>query len=199
MNIKIIDNFAPINDQLNIKNLIQGDMYSIIPSYEYHFNYSSVIDQSKILKNKLQINYPQFIKNIFNYLHKPDKTSFPMISNPVLFTQIYIMLCNNNLANNNISRIKINTTFPYPNNTKKNYGPIHIDNDKKGSISIIYYLHNTDGDTLFFNNNSDNPKIIKRVSPRQGRAVVFDSNIPHAGSCPINSPFRQVINFVLYK
>ena len=50
MNIKIIDNFAPINDQLNIKNLIQGDMYSIIPSYEYHFNYSSVIDQSKILK-----------------------------------------------------------------------------------------------------------------------------------------------------
>ena len=122
-----------------------------------------------------------------------------MISNPVLFTQIYIMLCNNNLANNNINRIKINTNFPYPNNTKKNYGPIHIDDERKGSISIIYYLHNTDGDTLFFNNDIDNPKIIKRVSPRQGRAVVFDSNMRHAGCCPIHSPFRQVINFVLFK
>lgn len=199
MNIKVVDNFTTIEDQLNLKKIIQEDMYSITPSYEYHFNSSSVINQSKISKNKFQINYPQFIKNIFNYLHKPDNTSFPRISNSVLFTQIYIMLCNNNLANNNISRIKINTNFPYPNNTKKNYGPIHIDDERKGSTSIIYYLHNTDGDTVFFNNNSDNPKIIKRVSPRQGRAVVFDSNIPHAGCCPINSPFRQVINFVLFK
>ena len=58
MTIKVIDNFAPINDQLNIKNLIQGDLYSVVPSYEHHFNYSSVLDQSQFSKNKLQrINY----------------------------------------------------------------------------------------------------------------------------------------------
>ena len=110
MNIKVIDNFAPIGDQLSLKKLIQEDMYSVIPSYEYNFNYSSIIDQSQISKNKLQVNYPQFIKNIFNFLHT-DGSSFPMISNPVIFTHVYIMLCNNNLANKNIGRIKINTNF----------------------------------------------------------------------------------------
>ena len=197
--IKVIDNFAAINEQLLIKSLIQEDMSSVPPSHEYHFNYSTILDQSQLLKNNLQINYPQFVKNIFTHINQPGGTSLAMISNPVLFSLVYILLCNYNLSNKNINRIKINTTFPFPKNTKKNYGPIHIDNDKKGSISIIYYLHNTDGDTVFFDENSNNPKIIKRVSPRQGRAVVFNSNIPHAGCCPSNSPFRQVINFVLLR
>lgn len=197
--IKVIDNFAGINEQLIIKNLIQEDMNSVPPSYEYHFNYSSLVDQAQLSKSKLQINYPQFIKPIFLYINQPGGTSLATISNPTLFSLVYILLCNSNLSNKNIQRIKINTIFPFPKNTEKNYGPIHIDNNKKESISIIYYLHNTDGDTVFFDENSNNPKIIKRVSPRQGRAVVFDSNIPHAGCCPINSPFRQVISLVLLR
>ena len=66
----------------------------------------------------------------------------------------------------------------------------------KKSISIIYYVNNSDGDTFFFDKKLNT---VKRISPRQGRAVVFNSNMRHAACCPINSVYRQVINFVLHK
>ena len=177
--IKIIDNFANITEQLKIIQHMQGD-------HTHGFDYTSVSKQNK--KTKFTIDYPQFVKSIFHtqpscYI---DNRFFPLV---------YYLLHTNGLSNNFIDRIKINTTFPYPNNTKEKHGPIHQDFDVKG-LSIIYYVNNSDGDTIFFDKNL---KEIERVSPKQGRAVVFDSNINHAGCCPINSPYRQIINFVLYK
>ena len=121
-----------------------------------------------------------------------------------MFTHSYSLLDINKLSNRFIQRIKINTTFPYPKNNKDMYGPIHIDSNIKKSISIIYYVNNSDGDTFFFENeikvlSSCNLNTVKRISPRQGRAVVFNSNMRHAACCPINSVYRQVINFVLHK
>ena len=61
-------------------------------------------------------------------------------------------------------------------------------------LSVVYYVNDSDGDTFFFD---DENKLIKRVSPRDGRAVMFDSNISHAGSNPIHRNIRMVVNFVL--
>ena len=179
MKIKIIDSFANIKEQLEIIQKIKGD-------YTHGFDHTSVSKKDK--HTEFTIDYPQFVKSIFHT--RPscliDNTFFPLT---------YYLLHKNNLSNNFIDRIKINTTFPYPNNTKEKHGPIHQDFNS-GGLSIIYYINNSDGDTIFFN---ENLKEIKRISPKQGRAVVFDSNINHAACCPINSPYRQVINFVLYK
>ena len=46
-------------------------------------------------------------------------------------------------------------------------------------FSFIYYVNNSDGNTYFFNKDNE---IIESVEPREGRAVMFDSNISHAGS-----------------
>jgi|TARA_E500000318_G_scaffold66912_2_gene61666 hypothetical protein len=187
MNIKVIDNFADIETQLKIiKNLNNENLYA--------FRNSSV--DSWIKKTKGIIDYPQFARIIFEGISSyMDNIFFPLV---------YRLIHINKLSNYFIYRIKINMNFPYPNNNNKNYGPIHHDlivpnkdcPKAKEAISIIYYINNTDGDTVFFNKKL---KEIKRVSPRQGRAVIFDSSINHAGSCPIYSPCRQVINFVLYK
>ena len=118
--------------------------------------------------------------------------------NNVLFSYIYTLLFKHKLSNNFIHRIKINTTFPYPKNNKNNYGPIHTDisDTNVNGTSIIYYINNSDGDTLFFD---DKLNVTKKVTPRQGRAVIFDNKIKHTACCPINSIYRQVINMVLYK
>jgi hypothetical protein len=158
--IKVIDDFANIQEQLELINLIEREC----SGYTFYTTSSFIFGENNIYK-------------------------------PFLFPYVYSLLHMNKLSNKFINRIKINTTFPFPKNNKDMYGPIHIDTTIKKSISIIYYVNNSDGDTLFFNEELN---IIKRVSPRQGRAIVFDSNTKHTACCPINSKYRQVINFVLY-
>tara|TARA_R110000772_G_scaffold263080_1_gene382620 strand:- start:62 stop:613 length:552 start_codon:yes stop_codon:yes gene_type:complete len=176
--IKVIDNFANIQEQLELIDWIKRECAG------HTFHLTSLYTKNFPTKNT--IDYPQFVNVIFGK-NKIDR--------PFLFPHVYSLLHLNKLSNKFIDRIKINTTFPYPKNNKDMYGPIHTDSTSKKSISIIYYVNNSDGDTLFFDEELN---IIKRVSPRQGRAVVFHSNIKHAASCPINSKYRQVINFVLF-
>ena len=47
--------------------------------------------------------------------------------------------------------------------------------------TVLLYLCDTDGDTFFFDDDGD---IIKRVTPKLGRAVVFDGHHMHASSSP---------------
>tara|TARA_R100001460_G_scaffold64247_2_gene104493 strand:+ start:193 stop:738 length:546 start_codon:yes stop_codon:yes gene_type:complete len=181
MSIKVIDNFANIEEQLQIFNYINKtqNLLYLFQTSSYHPD----------IKNKFitpnTIDYPQIVHSIF----MDDK-----ILNVFLFSCVYNLLHKNKLSNYFIHRIKLNITFPYP-NSEKTHGPIHTDLGKKG-ISIIYYVNNSDGDTVFFNEKLN---LMKRVSPRQGRAVVFDSNIKHTACCPVNSTHRQIINFVLCK
>ena len=189
MQIKEIDNFANIQEQMEIIQYLQSE-------FTHGLQTTTVSGQDKNeLRTKLSVDNPQFVKLIFSG-GTYNETNYFIDSK--FFPLVYSLLHKNKLSNYFIDRIKINTTFPYPNTTKKNYGLIHPDftlPNRKG-MSIIYYINNSDGDTVFFDNNLNEKK---RISPRQGKAIVFDSDIYHAGSCPINSPYRQIINFVLYK
>ena len=62
--------------------------------------------------------------------------------------------------------------------------------------TFLYYVNDSDGDTIFFNKNK---KEIKRVKPKKGTGVLFKSNTLHAGSNPINSDKRMVINYIFYE
>ena len=58
-------------------------------------------------------------------------------------------------------------------------------------IAARYYINDSEGDTVFFD---DNKKEIKRVSPKKGRIVFFNGNQLHSGSYPTNTP-RFILNF----
>jgi hypothetical protein len=55
----------------------------------------------------------------------------------------------------------------------------------------LYYVNDTDGDTIFYDNNENE---IKRVSPKKGRIAFFDGAIKHRGGIPSKNP-RAVVNF----
>lgn len=95
-----------------------------------------------------------------------------------------------------IHRIKSNLTTKLANYKDSFHQPAHTDYNTNDYFSFLYYVNESDGDTFFFDNDN---KLIKRVSPREGKAVMFDSNISHAGSNPIYRNIRMVINFVLEK
>lgn len=54
---------------------------------------------------------------------------------------------------------------------------------------LLYYVNTTDGDTVMIEGN----KIVERIPPKRGRAIIFDGSILHASSTPSLSP-RIVIN-----
>jgi hypothetical protein len=84
---------------------------------------------------------------------------------------------------------------------------LHVDTTLKHFV-VLYYVADSDGDTIIVDRqlqddepSYDNLKledynIIHRVTPKQGRAVIFKSNQFHASSPPIESLKRMVINFV---
>lgn len=68
-------------------------------------------------------------------------------------------------------------------------------------MSMIYYISESDGDTFLFNEfHHDNPKklsVYKKISPKKGRLIAFESNRYHASSSPQKFSKRFVINIVM--
>ena len=89
-------------------------------------------------------------------------------------------------------RVKGNLTLPstLPADT---YNVPHKDQEE-GWMSILYYVNDADGDTIFFD---DNKEIYATVSPKANRAAIFDSNIYHCTMNNQTSDRRMVINYVL--
>lgn len=100
-------------------------------------------------------------------------------------------------------RIKIN--FLYPDISVKGkdwYHVPHADHGRPDAKTLIYYVNDADGDTVIFKNRwagVDPGQLIveKRIRPKAGSAVLFDSNIYHASSSPTTN-IRSVINFIFW-
>ena len=77
--------------------------------------------------------------------------------------------------------------------------PPHVDVEEGKYLSILYYIHDTDGDTVFYNNffTGDRPtqfEEIRRVQPKKGRVVIFNSTRYHSSSSPVNNDIRVLLN-----
>ena len=88
-------------------------------------------------------------------------------------------------------RVKANFNTQTTNTDDEYHDLPHVDRKDK-HIVLLYYVNDTDGDTILFDNNLN---IIKRVSPKKNRVLIFDGNILHAGCSPIQSKKRVGINF----
>jgi hypothetical protein len=92
--------------------------------------------------------------------------------------------------------VRANLTFPDLRHKPGNYKVPHNDTNQSGAVTAIYYVNDSDGDTLFFD---DNLNIVKRVSPKKGRTVLFDSEHIHASESNMNTQARCVINFNFFQ
>ena len=108
------------------------------------------------------------------------------------------LMLKENVDTTNVIRIKANLNILPVDYPDGHHYSTHIDfkRDSAGT-TCIYYVNDSDGDTIFF--EEDGITEIKRVTPKKGRLVYFDSNTPHAGSPPKNHQIRCVINFNFIK
>ena len=69
---------------------------------------------------------------------------------------------------------------------------VHTDlPDNMKNITTIFYVNDSDGDTLIYN---DTGHLLKAVKPRKNRLLVFDGSLPHTGHSPSNHKSRVLIN-----
>ena len=75
----------------------------------------------------------------------------------------------------------------------------HIDLDEgERHIVVLYYVKDSDGDTVIYNQRteSDVYTVKQKVTPKQGRVVIFDGGQYHTAQQAINS-VRCIVNYNL--
>jgi hypothetical protein len=75
----------------------------------------------------------------------------------------------------------------------------HIDLDEgERHIVVLYYVKDSDGDTVIYNERteSDTYTVKQRVTPKQGRVVIFDGGQYHTAQQAINK-VRCIVNYNL--
>lgn len=100
---------------------------------------------------------------------------------------------------NDLIRVQFNLIYQHPNETTGDtWNSAHIDNEFDHNV-LLYYVNDSDGDTVIFNEKRGDAfevlSINERVSPKKGRAVLFDGNQYHASSNPATTLKRLTINF----
>ena len=74
----------------------------------------------------------------------------------------------------------------------------HIDIYNKEHLVVLYYVCDSDGDTIIYNEREQlgTYTIKQKVTPKQGRMVLFDGSLYHTAEQPLNN-VRCVVNYNL--
>ena len=100
------------------------------------------------------------------------------------------------LSERTLYRGKSTILFP-PAKNQKQESDIHIDCNDIEMDNILYYVNDSDGDTILYEN--DRKTVMERISPKAGRFVYFSGEIPHCASRPVENFKRMVININMSK
>ena len=114
-----------------------------------------------------------------------------------LFVSLIENACNK-IDRKNVSVIKGRSFLQLPINFKgEREDTPHVDITDDHFV-MLYYVCDSDGDTIIYNEQvkSNNYTIQKRVTPKQGRVVLFDGSYYHTAEQPLNS-IRCVVNYDL--
>lgn len=102
-----------------------------------------------------------------------------------------------------VKRCKLNMLVQDKSFQPTNYNAPHV--DMGGTYSFLYYINDSDGDTVFFNQHQrvnyhydtedEKLTVLQKVTPKMGRGIFFESNRYHSSSNPKNTENRLVLNF----
>lgn len=67
-------------------------------------------------------------------------------------------------------------------------------NSNGKTYSLVYYIEDSDGDTVIFDNNHN---VVECAPPKKGSAVIFDSYTVHRGTPPNKHKRRVILNVIL--
>lgn len=177
--------------------------------------------QNKIINTSMSSNFPWYLMDKLgrDYVDPniTDDTIFYHVAHNGLplteFSDFFMEILNSFAETTGISiktvgRIRLRYTHSSANHSAKKYSPPHVDFTDAGTYyTLIYYVDDSDGDTVVFDKIFDPKrekyeyvltkelKEIARVSPKKGSCLFFNGHRYHSGNWPINNNSRIVVNF----
>jgi hypothetical protein len=162
---KIVDNFLPKEQFINIKNILTGE--------DFEWYYSNGVSNTLHEKSK---------KEEFQFFHIFYENNFPRTNFEIILPII------DKIKPFSLKRIKANLLTR---SEKIITYPFHIDFNKEGLTTGIYYVNTNNGYTVF--------KDGTKIESIENRYVSFDSNLIHTGTSCTDEKIRVLINFNYYK
>lgn len=194
----VIDKFLHIITQRKIANSIQfSDLkwtLNLYPSYGKKFAHV-IFDHSDYQMS----DSPALFHVLY---HKGEETDISVIDTPSIMNSCQKAIEKQINAKIEILRLMLLTVLPNPNYTAQSMLP-HVDRITPHE-TCLYYINSTDGDTVLFEQKYD-PSLSKhdndskkktehsRITPAQGKAVLFDGFRYHASN-PSKTDLRFVLN-----
>jgi len=184
--ILIFDDVIDLEYQNIIKEILLGDR-----QYKgYDFPWYLTHDVTKPAKADSQLR-PAFFHGYVDY---PSELSS-------VFHDVFIRLIQNSCAKidrKNVDVLQGRSFCQLPISSDKiSVDTPHID-IKEDHFVMLYYVCDSDGDTIIYNEQikSETYTLQRRVTPKQGRVVLFDGSYYHTAEQPLNN-IRCVVNYDL--
>lgn len=203
----VVENFVPLP--------YQQELYDLCLELPYHFDISIGYDTSN--KNEYTFLNNNFTDNPgFGHAFVTDgriTSEFWPVVKPLL----HFFTLKTNIFVKEVFRVRTRLTIQTPNHDLSKYNVPHVDLlSGKQYYTLVYYVHDSDGDTVIFDkmydsatqnyeDYSDKPlsidsttSVLFRSQPKQGSALFFNGFYYHAGNSPVNYKHRTIINFDFY-
>ena len=195
--ITVIDDFIDKKYQEKIKNILMGNDSFLWKNEEVNFDWYFISDVTDAYSSRQQkrsaLVHTYFEEgetidvDIFNYLF------LPMLKDVSQRMKI-----------KNMNVVQGRSFLQFPLNLKdKTPDTPHIDLDQGiEHIVALYYVCDSDGDTIIYNEREDQGlesksyTIKEKVTPKQGRMVIFDGTLYHTAEQPQDN-IRCVVNYDL--
>jgi len=192
-----------MSEIITIKDIIpksqQNFLYGLTTGIEFDWHYLNEVTYENTIEGKKST--PGFCNMLYTNGVMNPKNQYANLFYPILLEY----LDRQNLKLKHLFRMRLgflmNTPYMIP-SVPYMYNNPHIDMLDDHMVGL-YYLHDTDGDTVIFNETEESSKytIKQRSRPEQGKFVCFDGSHYHASSCPKMFSQRIVltINFSIEK
>tara|TARA_B100001287_G_scaffold254830_1_gene238522 strand:- start:338 stop:931 length:594 start_codon:yes stop_codon:yes gene_type:complete len=190
--ILVIDDFINKNYQEDIRNYLMGDYTYNDQQFPWYYidDVTAAYEEGNQGRAGLSHVYVEYL----------DDKSSKIISD---FHDLFVPLLNKACETLQVPTAKIVQgrsflQFPLNLNSVDDDTP-HIDLDEGDRhIVVLYYVVTSDGDTVIYNERteSDTYTVKQKVSPKQGRVVIFDGGLYHTAQQSSNK-IRCVVNYNL--
>ena len=190
--VLVFDDIIDLEYQEKIKNVLIGEETFNNYYFPWYFTQDVTNQKDKNSQKRSALTH--------QYVISEDDTDTVGTIDSV-FHDLFIPLLNkacNKVDKQNISIIKGRSFLQLPINYKgKKEDTPHIDIVDSHFV-MLYYVCDSDGDTIIYNEQkkSDNYTVQKRITPKQGRVVLFDGNFYHTAEQPTDN-VRCVVNYDL--
>ena len=188
--ILVIDDFIDLKYQEQIKNILIGQ-----ETFKYYdFPWFLIEDVTAAYSSTDSQKRPALVHSYVEW----DGESPGIVRSE--FHDLFVKLLEKAASKLGLKKIKAlqgRSFLQFPLNLKnRNVDTPHIDIYSRKHIVVLYYACDSDGDTIIYNERkeSETYTIKQRITPKQGRVVIFDGWLMHTAEQPINN-IRCVVNY----